>query len=257
MRIDDTPHRSSRIESRITILRAIAYAIVGALVAVRSSMRTQAVLAIALALTSTVGCAHHSMMLRTAAPQMPTVALHGVPTVYFTGPGSDGSVQNVAFLRHARALLEGAGARVVDEIDAGPSTPRAGDVVVRVSQNPAAQETDHDVTFTRTPFSVRIFDAQGVAIRRFQRTDEADSQLDTSDRSPIVRDDYGVITQTARAATEEQEPEPFELDEQTGERMAELFVAQLLPDLERAEALVHHDQSASEAVDLQTPGSSS
>jgi hypothetical protein len=192
-------------------------------------------------------------MLRTQTPEMPTVALHGIPTVYFTGVGTDASttpIQHVAFLRRARTLLEGAGARVVDEIDAGPSTPHAGDVVVRVAQGVPQQEDENGVTFTRTPFNVRIFDARGAAISRIREIDESDSHIDTSDRSPVVRDDYGVVTQTARAASEEQEPEPFALDEQTGERMAELFVAQLLPDLERAEALVHHDETASEAIDV-------
>jgi hypothetical protein len=224
-----------------------------------------------------VGCAH-APVAHTRTPTMPAITLRGLPTVYLADRSLGSTPEIIAFRSHARELLERAGARVVDERDAGGATLRAGDLVVRVEQGQSVTSTETTTdssclgwaipltivtgtlalvaaltcesvsshSTTHIPIAVRIFDAEHAAIESQQAADERVARIDTSDRSPILHGDYWLETETSTPSTGPSDA--LDADRQTGAQHAEQFVAQLLPDLSRAEGIVHRD--APMALDL-------
>jgi hypothetical protein len=221
--------------------------------------------------------------LRTETPPATHIALEGQPTLFVAldHPNQLESRRWQAFQRRERELLEQAGVTVVDERDVSRMSRSEGDLVLRLDLGQTSATTEQngcmgpalglgfftawlsmlgcvgsdDTHYEDTSVQLRLFDAFGTSLRNESDDDELVTTIDTRDRSALLRDTFDLDLAWASPTlgnAPSQGPQLVDLDTQIGERMAEIFVEHLLPDLARAQAFAARRRTTPEAVDLRT-----
>jgi hypothetical protein len=182
------------------------------------------------------GCGSAITMI-SPRPTMPPVRVDEGITIYLDLPANQFHLRAAAFRSRVLELLDASGAHAVLERDGAGATLGPRDLVVRMDYTSSSQPNGTRVQ-SFLLLDTRIFSAAGAELRRDHPPAGSDREervvrIDTSDRSPLVHSNYSIqieVAGTDFASADHQ----FGFLRESGARVAEYFVAQLLVDLDRA-----------------------